>query len=182
VEHYKNWTRQRPIWRYQFLQRAAHLDKPNSISPGQVTFWRAHVATRKRASPTKMRNTYNAAPEPGYIVRQSLRSFISNSWPRGSRLPEREPSQLVLDQVLIQASKISPIYTQFQPIVLQFWLTYIRCLGDGYESGHDWYTPSLGVSGLVCVVIFVYQSRLSVDPAGRIYFWRSSQFLVSGFP
>jgi len=38
----------------------------------------------------------------------------------GGRLPEREPSQLVLDQVLIQACKISTIYTQFQPIMLQF--------------------------------------------------------------
>jgi len=61
-------------------------------------------------------------------------------------------------------------------------LTYIRCLGDGYESEHDWYMLSLGVSGLVCFVILVYQSRLSVDPAGRIYFWRSSQFLFFGFP
>jgi len=41
---------------------------------------------------------------------------------------------------------------------------------------------SLGVSGLVCFVILVYQSRLSVDPAGRIYFWLSSQFLIFGFP
>jgi len=87
----------------------------------------------------------------------------------------------VLDQVLIQACKISPIYTQFQPIMLQFYLTHIRCLGDGYESEHDWYMLSLGISGLVCFVILVYQSRLSVDPAGRIHFWRSSQFLVSGF-
>jgi len=40
----------------------------------------------------------------------------------------------------------------------------------------------MGVSGLVCFVILVYQSRLSVDPAGRIYFWRSLQFLFFGFP
>jgi len=40
----------------------------------------------------------------------------------------------------------------------------------------------LGVSGFVCVVMFVYQSRLSANPAGRIYFRRSSQFLVSEFP
>jgi len=33
------------FWPYQFLQRAAHLDKPNSICPGQVTFWRTHAAT-----------------------------------------------------------------------------------------------------------------------------------------
>jgi len=33
------------FWRYQFLQREAHLDKPNSISPGQATFWRTHAAT-----------------------------------------------------------------------------------------------------------------------------------------
>jgi len=39
------------FWRYQFLQRAAHLDKPNSISPGQVTFWRTHAAIRDRAYP-----------------------------------------------------------------------------------------------------------------------------------
>ena len=71
---------------------------------------------------------------------------------------------------------------QLQPIMLQFWLTYIRCLGDGYKSEHDWYMLSLGVSGHVCFVIFVYQSRLSVDPAGRICFWRSSQFLFSRFP
>ena len=26
------------FWRYQLLQRATHLDQPNSISPGQATF------------------------------------------------------------------------------------------------------------------------------------------------
>ena len=40
----------------------------------------------------------------------------------------------------------------------------------------------LGVSDFVCVVMFVYQFRLSVNPAGRIRFWHSSQFLISGFP
>jgi len=71
------------FWRYQFLQRAAHLDSQTASPPGQVTFW----------------------PEPGYIVRQSLLSFISNSWPRWGRLPEREQSQLVLDQVLLWTCK-----------------------------------------------------------------------------
>ena len=182
VEHYKNWTRHQPFDHINSCRGQLILDKPNSNSPGQVTFWRTHAATRKRASPTKMRNTYNATPEPGYIVRQSLRSFISNSWPRGGRLPEREPSQLVLDQVLLWTCKHCPIYTQLQPITLQFWLTYIRCLGDGCKSEQDWWMLSLGVSGHVYFVIFVYQSRLSVDSAGRIRFWRSSQFLVSGFP
>jgi len=39
------------FWQYQFLQRAAHLDKPNSISPGQATFWRTHTAASNRGSP-----------------------------------------------------------------------------------------------------------------------------------
>jgi len=108
--------------------------------------------------------------------------FCLRQLTEGGRLPEREPSQLVLDQVLLWTCKHCPIYTQLQPITLQFWLTYIRCLGDGCKSEHDWWMLSLGVSGHVCFVIFVYQSRLSVDPAGRIYFWRSLQFLVSGFP
>jgi len=42
-----------PFWRYQFLQRAAHLDKPNSISSGQVTFWRTHAATSHWGSPQR---------------------------------------------------------------------------------------------------------------------------------
>ena len=72
------------FWPYQFLQRAAHLDKPNSISPGQVTFWRTHAAASLLEFPASVRNTYNATPEPGYIVRQSLRSFNSDSWPKGA--------------------------------------------------------------------------------------------------
>jgi len=67
-----------------------------------------------------MRSTYNTAPERGCIVRQSLSKFYLRQLTEGGRLPEREPSQLVLDQVLIQACKISTIYTQFQPIMLQF--------------------------------------------------------------
>ena len=179
MEHYKNWTRQRPfddtsscrgrlIWTSQI---ASSLDKSlfEELKLTQMPL-------------NGLRSTSHTTPEPGCMGRQSLRSFISDSWPRWGRLPEREQSQLVLDQVLIQACKISPIYTQFQPITLQFWLTHIRCLGDGYESEHDWYMLSLGISGIVCFVILVYQSCLSVDPAGRIYFWRSSQFLVAGFP
>jgi len=33
------------FWRYQFLQRAVHLNKRNSNSSGQATFWRTHAAT-----------------------------------------------------------------------------------------------------------------------------------------
>jgi len=88
----------------------------------------------------------------------------------------------VLDQVLLQSCKPAPIYTQFLTYLVKLGLTYIRCLDNGYNSEPDWYKFSVGVSGLVCVVIFVYQSRLSVDSAGRIRFWHSSQFLVSGFP
>jgi len=58
---------------------------------------------------------------------------------------------------------------------------HIRCLGDGYESEHDWCILSLDTSGLVCFVMLVYQSRLSVDPAGHIYLRRSLQFLLFEF-
>jgi len=36
------------FWPYQFLQRAAHLDKPNSIFPGQATFWRTQAASIRK--------------------------------------------------------------------------------------------------------------------------------------
>jgi len=186
VEHYKNWTRPLPfddtsscrgrlIWTSQTV---SPLDKPlfEELTLQQVS------SLQQVNKPGYIVLTLQQVNKPGYIVRQSLRSFISDSWPSWDRLPEREQSQLVLDQVLFQACKISPIHTQFQPIMLQFWLTHIRCLGDGYESEHDWYMFSLGASGLVCFVILVYQSRLSVDPAGRIYLRRSSQFLLFGFP
>jgi len=80
------------------------------------SFWTSQIATPLDKSlfeiltlpqeigiPRRPENTYNATPEPGYIVRQSLRNFISDSWPSWGRLPEREPRQLVLDQVLKQA-------------------------------------------------------------------------------
>ena len=113
-------------------------------------------------------------------------SLFSNSWPRPGRLSEREQSQLVLDQVLNQACKSAPFYTNSDQSHLisdcRTWLTYIRWLDNGYNSEPDWYKLSLGVSGLVCVVILVYQSRLSVDPAGRTRLRRSSQPPASGFP
>jgi len=114
------------FWQYQFLQRATHLDQPKSVSPGQVTFLKNSRCNKLLGISAKLCNTYNAIPEPGYIVRQSLLSFISDSWPRGGRLPEREPSQLVLDQVLILACKAAPIYTQFWPISLSWdWRTSV---------------------------------------------------------
>jgi len=36
------------FWQYQFLQRAAHLDKPNSISPGQDTFSRTQAVSIRK--------------------------------------------------------------------------------------------------------------------------------------
>ena len=57
-------------------------------------------------------------------------------------------------------------------------MTYIRWLDNGYNSEPDWYKLSVGVSGLVCVVIFVYQSRWSVSPSGRIQPPRSPQFSI----
>jgi len=168
VEHYKNWTRQRPF-------------DDTSSCRGRL------IRTSQTASPLDkslfeeltLQQVTGLNPRPVQHLQCNTRAWL---WPRWGRLPEREQSQSALDQVLIQSCKISPIYTQFQPIMLQFWLTHIRCLGDGYESEHDWYILSLGASGLVCFVMLVYQSRLSVDPAGRNYFWRSSQFLFFGFP
>jgi len=93
--------------------------------------WTSHFLKNSRCHkrsgyPDDQSNTYNATPEPGYIVRQSLGSFISDSWPRGGRLPEREPSQLVLDQLLNQACKAVPIHTQFWPISLSWdWRTSV---------------------------------------------------------
>ena len=105
-------------------------------------------------------------------------SLFSNSWPRWVRLSEREQSQLVLDQVLIQSCKPAPIYTQFLTCLVKLGLTYIRCPDNGYNSEPDWYKLSVGVSGLVCVVIFVHQSRLSVSPSDRLQLLRSLQFSI----
>ena len=181
VEHCKNWTRHRPfddtsscrgrlIWT---SQTACPLDKSlfEELTLQQVKGL-AHRHAQHLQCNTRAWLHCKAEPSKFYLRQLT----------RVGKLPEREQSQLMLDQVLTQACKISPIYTQFQPITLQFCLTYIRCQGDGYESEHDWCMLSLGVSGLVCFVILVYQSRLSVDPAGRIYLRRSSQFLLFGFP
>jgi len=109
------------FWRYQFLQRAAHLDKPNSISPGQVTFWRTHADTRPQGAQHLQCNTrawLHCKAEPS--------EFYLRQLTRGGRLPEREPSQLVLDQVLNLACKAAPIYTQFWPISLSWdWHTSV---------------------------------------------------------
>ena len=109
-------------------------------------------------------------------------SLFSSSWPRRGRLSEREQSQLVLDQVLNQSCKSSPFYTNSDQSYLisdcRTWLTYIRWLDNGYNSEPDWYKLSVGVSGLICVVIFVYQPRLSVSSAGRIQLLRSLQFSI----
>jgi len=170
------------FWRYQFLQRASPLDKPNSNPPGQVTFWRTHAATRNSATAHKDAQHLQCNTLAWLHCKAEPSRFYLRELTKGGRLPEREPSQLVLDQVLNQSCKISSIYTQFQPIMLQFWLTHIRCLGDGYESEHDWCILSLDISGLVCFVMLVYQSRLSVDPVGHFYLRRSLQFLLFEFP
>ena len=109
-------------------------------------------------------------------------SLFSNSWPRRGRLSEREQSQLVLDQVLNQSCKSAPFYTNSDQSHLisdcRTWLTYIRWLGNGYNSEPDWYKLSVGVSGLVCIVILVYQSRLLVSSSSRIQILRSPQFFI----
>jgi len=127
VEHYKNWTRHQPFddisscrgQRLWTSQIATPLDK--SLFE-ELTLQHVIVLLH-----TKKRSTYNETPEPGYIVRQSLRNFISDSWPGGEgRLLERKPSQLVLDQVLYQACEAAPIYAQFWPISLSWdWRTSV---------------------------------------------------------
>ena len=88
------------------------LAEGDSFGPAKKHLpWTSHFLKNSRCNkllgiPTKLCNTYNATPEPGYIVRQSLLSFISNSWPKGGRLPEREPSQLGVDQVLFLDVKL----------------------------------------------------------------------------
>ena len=172
VEHYKNWTRHRPfdstsscrerlIWT---SQTAFPLDKPlfEELTLQQV-IGVPHRHVQHLQCNTRAWLHCKAKPFEFYLRQLT----------EGGRLPEREPSQLVLDQVLNQACKIAPIYTQLWPITVPFWLTYIRCLSNGYNSKHDWYMSSLSISGHVCLVILVYQSRLSVNPSGRVRFWRS---------
>ena len=119
-------------------------------------------------------------------------SLFSNSWPRQGRLPERECNrqggqvlQLILAALCLGRADLALFIGNLTNhiwflIVVPDWRT--RCLDNGYNSEPDWYKLCVDVSGLVCLVILVYQSRLSVSSAGRIRFWRSSQFLVSGFP
>ena len=70
-------------------------------------------------------------------------SLFSDSWPRQGRLPEREQSQLVLDQVLLNLANMPPFYANSDQSHLisncRTWLTYIRCLDNGYNSDPDWY-------------------------------------------
>jgi len=77
--------------------------------PGQVTFWKAHAETDAMGGESR-----NSIPsglrKHETIGRQSPLSFISNSWPERGRLPEREQSQLVLDQVPLWTCKSSPFY------------------------------------------------------------------------
>ena len=67
----------------------------------------------------------------------------ADSWPRRGRLSEREQSQLVLDQVLLNLANMPPFYANSDQSHLisncRTWLTYIRCLDNGYNSDPDWY-------------------------------------------